>query len=107
MTMAARGLPKLLEELGELVKECGQLSQTIGKRLAYFHADEHPDGAGLLSNRLQDEAADAKAAIEFVAEEWGFDRDCFNARVAQKLALFRAWHAATDNNRDGVDRSPQ
>lgn len=39
MPMTANGLAKLLEELGEL-------SQVAAKKLAYFHTDEHPDGAG-------------------------------------------------------------
>lgn len=104
MPMAARGLAKLSEELGETAIEIGRLQQTIGKRLAYFHTAEHPDGAGLLTDRLQDEAADVQAAIEFISEEWGFDRERFDARKARKLALFRQWHAEVGNNEHGVDR---
>lgn len=59
-TLRANGLAKLLEELGEL-------SQVCAKKLAYYHTDEHPDGAGSLRERMQEEIADVAAAMLF---EW-------------------------------------
>ena len=90
MPMTANGLAKLLEE-------CGELSQVAAKKLAYFDTDEHPDGAGLLTLRMQDEAADVVAAITFVAMQFNFDQEEFHARIARKLALFERWHADGGN----------
>lgn len=97
MTMTADGLAKLLEE-------CGELSQVAAKKLAYFHTDEHPDGAGSLKTRLQDEMGDVIAACRFVADCFGLDEDAIEARYDKKLALFQKWHAETDNNSEAVDR---
>lgn len=52
--MPAKGLAKLIEE-------CGELQQIAGKKLAYYTTDEHPDGQGPLSTRLEDEIADGRA----------------------------------------------
>lgn len=100
MTMTANGLAKLLEE-------CGELSQVAAKKLAYFHTDDHPDGAGLLLLRLQDEAADVMAAIYFVSEQFGFDQEEFNFRIRRKRDLFNQWHAASDNNDRAFTAEPK
>lgn len=86
MTMTANGLAKLLEE-------CGELSQVAAKKLAYLHTDSHPDGAGLLSLRMQDEIADVLAACEFVMGTFALDREEIEFRRQKKLATFQAWHA--------------
>jgi NTP pyrophosphatase (non-canonical NTP hydrolase) len=96
MTMAARGLAKLIEELGEL-------GQVAGKRLAYYRTDEHPDGKGPLSERLADEIADVMAACTLVVDLHGLDEERIRRRVAAKLATFRAWHEKPDNNEHGID----
>jgi hypothetical protein len=82
MTMTADGLAKLHEEIGELLQE-------TSKKLAYFYAVEHPDGAGPLNERMRREMADVYAALDFVCSEFGLDRRLLAERSAAKLALFR------------------
>lgn len=93
MPMTANGLAKLLEELGEL-------SQVAAKRLAYFHASTHPDGAGDLDRRMEDEMADVSAAVAFVAEQFGLDFKRICSRSVDKLLLFKKWHDDPNNGRD-------
>lgn len=101
MPMTANGLAKLLEELGEL-------SQVAAKKLAYFHTDEHPDGAGSLAMRLESEMGDVCGAILFVADELNLDRAAINNRALAKLSKFRAWHADQDNGAESFEApSPQ
>lgn len=97
MPMAAKGLAKLAEELGEL-------QQVVGKKLAYYHTDVHPDGGPPLSERMQDEMGDVMAAIDFVVTEWGLDDAAVEVRRNAKFALFEAWDAQVDNNTEAVDR---
>lgn len=99
MTMTANGLAKLIEE-------CGELLQVAGKKLAYFHTDEHPDNQGSLEARIGDEIADVMAACDFVRAtmleaETNLDIDI---RRDQKFARFKRWHDMTDNNTHGIDR---
>lgn len=97
MTMAARGLAKLIEE-------CGELMQVAGKRLAYYDTNEHPDGGPSLALRLQEEIADVIAACEFVAEkDLGVSLYEINVRRMKKLDLFREWDAQEGNNDQAVD----
>lgn len=96
MTMAAKGLAKLNEE-------CGELLQVIGKRLAYYTTDEHPDGGPPLTQRMEDEIADVMAACQFVTEAHRLDNERIKGRALRKLALFHQWHKEPDNNRDGID----
>lgn len=98
MPMAVKGLAKLIEE-------CGELQQVAGKRLAYYHTDEHPDRGPPLSQRLEDEIADVVAACRLVAEAHDLDEDRIAKRIGKKLALFREWHADPGNNQDAVDRT--
>ena len=99
MPMTANGLAKLLEEMGEL-------AQVAAKKLAYYDTDEHPDGAGLLSMRLQDEAADVMAAIMFVAVHFKFDDEEFHARIDRKVRQFNAWHADKANAANAFHAMP-
>jgi NTP pyrophosphatase (non-canonical NTP hydrolase) len=94
--MAAKGLAKLAEEMGEL-------QQVVGKKLAYFTTDEHPDGGPPLSERLHDEIADVIAACMFVAQTLGLDVDSIAERSSKKLKLFEKWHEDDSNNDHGVD----
>jgi len=97
--MAAKGLAKLAEEMGEL-------QQVVGKKLAYFTTDEHPDGGPPLSARLQDEIADVIAACAFVVQTLGLDADSIAERSKMKLKLYEKWHADDNNNDHGVDAPP-
>lgn len=99
MTMTANGLAKLIEE-------CGELMQVAGKKLAYFHTDEHPDGQGSLKARLGEEIADVMAACDLVRAHL-LDTETnrnIDIRRESKFARFQMWHAKTDNNGHGVDR---
>lgn len=97
MPMTAAGVPKLIEE-------CGELTQILGKKLAYWHTDEHPDGAGLISKRIVEEMGDVLAAIKFVAGQLGLDWGAIVERSHRKEDLFMLWNAQPDNNEHGVDR---
>ena len=90
MTMTANGLAKLLEE-------CSELSQVAAKKLAYFNTNEHPDGAGALDNRMQDEIADVIAACLFVAHTFKLNVEAISDRRDRKLALFYKRHADASN----------
>jgi len=90
MPMTANGLAKLLEELGEL-------SQVAAKKLAYFHTDEHPDGAGSLKARMEAEMGDVAAACAFVQQQFGLNGRAIENRACIKLALFQQWHADPNN----------
>ena len=94
MPMTANGLAKLIEELSEL-------SQVAAKKLAYFHTDEHPDGAGSLKKRMEEEMADVYASMEFVMLQFGLDPDAIRRRADKKFALFNEWHDDATNGGDG------
>lgn len=95
--MTANGLAKLIEE-------CGELQQVAGKRLAYYHTDEHPDGGLSLNERLADEIGDVIAACQLVIQLHELDANRVTQRHRRKLAAFQRWHAMEDNNVDGIDR---
>lgn len=96
MPMTANGYAKLIEE-------CGELQQVAGKRLAYFYTDEHPDGAGPLTTRIEAEMGDVLAAMRFVAEVNGLRWDNVLTRADMKHDLFNRWHDQRDNNEHAVD----
>jgi NTP pyrophosphatase (non-canonical NTP hydrolase) len=99
MPMACKGLAKLAEELGEL-------QQVVGKKLAYYHGTHpHPDGTDL-NTRLVEEMGDVLASIYFVARRWNLDVGAIHERATVKGAKFKEWHEQPDNNKRGVDRSP-
>jgi NTP pyrophosphatase (non-canonical NTP hydrolase) len=96
MTMAAAGVAKLIEE-------CGVLQQVLGKKLAWWDTDEpHWDGS-VLSERIQEEMGDVRAAIEFVITQLGLDGAEVEIREAKKRVLFDSWEATLDNNDHGID----
>lgn len=82
--MVGSGLVKLIEE-------CGELSQVAAKKLAYFDVDEHPDGAGSMKCRLEEEIADVLAACAFVIEKFYLDQDGIQARSELKLDRYKRW----------------
>lgn len=94
--MTAKGLSKLIEE-------CGELVQAAAKKLAYYTTDVHPDGAGSLKLRLENELADVRAASQLVIKNFGLDEGRIARRAQEKLATFEGWHRAADNNQHGVD----
>lgn len=96
MTMAAKGVAKLIEE-------CGELQQALGKKLAWWDTDEpHWDGS-VLSERLIEEMGDVLAAIEFVAETLHLNWKDVLDRKRTKDVMFETWEAAIDNNDHGID----
>lgn len=96
MAMAGNGLVKLGEE-------CGELSAVICKKLAYFKTDKHPDGAGSLKVRLEDEIADVIGASALVIENFELDSHRIFARAEMKLQLFQKWCNDNSNATDGFD----
>ena len=99
MTMTANGLAKLLEELGEL-------AQVTAKKLAYFHTDEHPDGAGSLKDRMEQEMGDVAGAMAFVQQQFGLSGPAIEVRACLKLALFQKWHADDSNGAEAFHAKP-
>jgi hypothetical protein len=99
MPMTANGLAKLLEELGEL-------SQVAAKKLAYFHTDKHPDGAGSLNERMEAEMGDVLAACAFVRRQFRLNDAAVANRYEVKLALFERWHADTTNGAEAFHSEP-
>ena len=95
--MAAGGVAKLIEEMGEL-------NQILGKKLAYWHTDDHPDGQSI-NDRLVEEMADVLAALHLVEVNLGLDSEAIQKRFKSKVNLFFGWHYATDNNTKGIDRA--
>lgn len=95
MTMAARGYAKLAEELGEL-------TQVVGKRLAYWDNDAHWDGSNI-TDRMVEEMGDVIAAIQFVCERNGIDPYRVLDRWNDKVGLFRRWEVDEGNNAHGID----
>lgn len=79
------GLSKLTEEAGEVLQIVGKLMGTGGEV-------GHWDGGRPLDARLVDEMADLAAAVEFVVEVNGLDRQYLAGRRAHKLNQFRQWH---------------
>lgn len=95
--MTASGVAKLIEE-------CGELTQILGKKLAYWHTDEHPDGKGSISTRIEEEIADVIAAANFVTDQLDLDRSHIAMRHGFKMGLFQLWESEIDNNDQAIDR---
>ena len=78
--------------LGKLIEEAGEVQQVCGKLLGNDGASEHWDGTDLHA-RLESELADLQAAIEFVIEANGLNKQRIGVKRAKKLRTFRGWHA--------------
>lgn len=76
------GLPKMVEETGELCTE-------LGKALA-FPVGPHPDGRGDLRQRILNECADVLAAIAYFAE-WNFSEAEQSALMSRAEAKFETF----------------
>lgn len=77
--------------LSKLIEECGEVTQVAGKLIATGGEAAHWDGTDL-RERLQNELGDLRAAIAFVVNHCGLDRDAYLQRAEEKLKLFAAWH---------------
>jgi NTP pyrophosphatase (non-canonical NTP hydrolase) len=77
--------------LTKLVEECGELIQVAAKRMSYPKGD-HPDGAGCLEERMEDEMGDVLAAIYFTARETGLNIDRIEERKTEKLYQYNIWN---------------
>lgn len=78
--------------IGKLIEEIGELGQIVGK-LIPFPNGEHPDGKANLRERLVDEIADTRAALEYFAKA-NLSRDelvAIDSRAALKFAKFSEW----------------
>lgn len=96
MPMTGKGIAKLIEEMGEL-------QQVLGKRLAYYTTDDHPDGGPPLTQRMEDEMADVMAAIDLVIIRHQLDQPRVEARRLRKLRQFLEWDGLEGNNEHGID----
>lgn len=101
MAMAAKGLAKLGEEIGELQIELGRLQQNIMKQIA-FGQGAHPDGTDSLLHNFEKEAGDVKASIDFVLMRLDADVEVVEKRRAEKLKLFLGWEDQPDNNKNDM-----
>lgn len=97
MPMTAKGFTKLSEELNELGVE-------VAKKLAFYHTNDHPDGKGLLNERLENEMGDVIAAIRFVRDKNNLSLDRIAARAETKYELFRKWDDESELDYQGVDK---
>lgn len=79
--------------LSKLAEECGETVQIIGKIMAFPDGD-HPDGAGHLAERLENEMADLNAAIMYVkySNSQEIDHRRFREKRLRKLDRFFGWH---------------
>ena len=98
--MSNKGLSKAIEELAEVQMVLNQLTQTMAKKLACMDTDEHWDGAGPLSIRLEEEIGDAQAGLHFLAKKLELDSERIVKRRANKLNLFLTW----DKEEDAKDK---
>lgn len=87
--LEGRGLVKLMEE-------CGELVQIAAKKLAFIDSDEHPDKAGSMKIRLEDEIADVEAICKFIKQEFKLDEKRIYERRGVKFGLFDYWHEHSD-----------
>jgi NTP pyrophosphatase (non-canonical NTP hydrolase) len=85
MPMSAKGLNKLMEE-------CGELVQVAAKKAAYINQNNHPDGAGALDLRMEDEMGDVLAAIQFVSAKLNLSDHDIQARATMKFRTFQNWY---------------
>jgi NTP pyrophosphatase (non-canonical NTP hydrolase) len=93
-----RGFYKLVEEMGELLTVLGKLGP--------FPSGKHPDGAGDLRARIQDELADVMAAARYFAKEGNFSHSELDKRAASKVAKFNEWGLTGIATADQIDASP-
>lgn len=76
--------------LSKLIEEAGEVCQVAGKIIGARGAEDHWDGTHL-SDRLEDELADLRAAIDFVIKENELDEERIERRRRVKLRRFEQW----------------
>lgn len=81
------GLPKLVEETGEL-------QQVLGKLIAFPEGSVHPDGKGELKGRLEEELGHVLAAISYLIVFNGLDETLIGYHQGLKLELYKKWGLA-------------
>ena len=81
---------KLQEELAELQIEIGQLQQVVAKLVAYPDGN-HPDGAGPLHGRIEDEMGDVQASMEFLTRKLNLNKIRIGLRRKRKFELYAKW----------------
>lgn len=88
----------MLEKNGlvKLTEECGELIQIAAKKMTRMDSDEHWDGAGKLSERLENEIADVFAAAQIVIENFNLNKRKIEHRFAVKFKLFQEWMLEDD-----------
>jgi hypothetical protein len=88
----------MLEKKGlvKLVEECGELQQIAAKKMARMDSDDHWDNAGPISERLENEIADVKAAMWIVEHNFNLSHFRIDARAHEKFSLFVKWMEEND-----------
>ncbi len=76
----------------KLTEECGELIQIASKKMAFMDTDVHPDGAGSMSERLENEIGDVLAITRHAAEQLLLDIPRIENRMHEKLKNFRKWN---------------
>ena len=76
--------------IGKLIEECGEVLQLCGKVIP-FPVGPHPDGAGELRERLEQECADLYAALDYFVDANGLNRNLMMERRAKKAQTFQQW----------------
>lgn len=84
-------MPMSHKGLNKLVEECGELIQVAAKKMQFMEEDDHPDGAGSLKRRLEEEMADVLAAITTVKFRLGLDSQFIARRQLEKEIKFIRW----------------
>jgi len=74
----------------KVLEECGELSTVLGK-LGPYPDGNHPDGAGNLIDRLQDELGDVLAACTYFAQINNLDLEYIAKRKAKKEETYKGW----------------
>lgn len=74
----------------KVLEECGELTAVLGK-LGPYPDGEHPDGAGNLIRRIEEELADVIAACTYFKDENGLDTQFIADRIERKLQTYREW----------------
>jgi len=87
------GISKLVEESGELLQVAGRVVQIAGMN---GDVRRHWDGSDLVDD-LEKEMADVFAAIDFVTDHAGLNRQRILDRATAKRALYDHWHAEQKN----------
>ena len=83
--LSALGLPKLAEELSELIEESAKLIHYIQKKLSYWETDHHPDGFSF-KEKIEEEAADVLAAMDYVIKYYKLNNERIQARRRKKYS---------------------